>query len=73
MDHTARKDALNALFKILLLESVLLTGVIVAYFATGKLSYLIGGLIGSQVIVAPMLISWVKEKAPAFKAPPGNP
>lgn len=68
-----RKEAIAGLVRIAALEAAILVAVIAAWLATGKLSYLIGGLVGAQIIVAPMIVGWIREKAPALRAPEGPP
>jgi len=67
-DVEKKKEAVNALLRILALEGVIIAVVVAVYLATGKLNYLIGGMIGSQIIVAPMMIGWLREKAVHLKA-----
>lgn len=67
--HDKKKEAVSAMIKIAGVDAAVVAAVLIAYFATGKLSYLIGGLIGAQIVVAPMFIGWAREHAPAMKAP----
>ncbi len=68
-DHQKRKDAVRALVNIALLEALLLAAVVAVYLYTNKLAFLIGGIVGAAVIVAPAFIRWAKEHGPAFKGP----
>ena len=67
-----KKEALRALIGIVVLEAAIIVAVVAAWIVTGRLSYLIGGLIGSQIIIAPMVFNWTREKASHLKSPPGQ-
>ncbi len=58
----------RALVSIAIFESVLLGLVVAVYLYTNNLTYLIGGVIGSQIVCAPMFIRWAKAQADAQKA-----
>jgi hypothetical protein len=70
MDSEKRKEAVSALIKIAALEAVILIAVVAAYLATGNLTYLIGGIIGAQIVAVPMFLRWTREHAPAMKQNP---
>ncbi|MEE2692421.1 MAG: hypothetical protein VX640_12855 [Pseudomonadota bacterium] len=63
-----RKDAMKALFNILLLEGALLFAVVSVYLYTDRLTNLVGGLTASSLIFAPTLLRWTRDHAPALKA-----
>lgn len=67
-----RKEAVNALIRIAVLEAAIIAVAVAAYIATGKLSYVIGGVVGAQIIVAPLFIRWAREQAGAQKPPTGT-
>lgn len=70
-DAEKRTEAFNALVRIAVLEAGIIAIVVAIWLATGNLAFLVGGLIGSQIVVAPMIIRWVREQAPALRGSQG--
>ncbi len=66
-DEHKRKVALKSLFNIALFESVVLLAVVGVYLGTGNLTYLIGGIIGSTLVFAPMFLKWFQEYGEVMK------
>lgn len=57
-----RKAAVRSLFKLAVLEAVLIAAVVVIYLYTGNILYLVGGVVGSTLIAAPMFFRWVRDQ-----------
>lgn len=72
-DPYKRKEALRALLNIVMLEGVVLLIVVAVYLATWNLTYLIGGVVASSLIFAPLLLRWMKEHAGNLRSDPGEP
>lgn len=72
LDEQKRKDAIRSLINIAMFEGVVLVGVIGVYLATDNITYLIGGVIGSTIIFAPMFLRWFKDHGRALKAKPNS-
>ena len=70
IDDQKRKDAIKGLVNIAILEGVVLVLVVAVYLSTNSLTYLIGGVMGSTLIFAPMIIRWSKAHGAAMKAKP---
>jgi hypothetical protein len=56
-----KKEAVGALVKIAVLEAVILAVVIGVYLYTNNLTYLIGGIVGSQIVCVPMFLRWARS------------
>lgn len=72
IDAQKRKDSLKALVNIIALEGVLLFAVVAFYLSTSSLTYLVGGIVATQLIFVPIFIRWVRDHAPALKSQPGE-
>ena len=72
LDDHKRKDAVKALINIVLLEGAVLMLVIGVYLYTNNIAHLVGGVIGSSLIFAPMLLRWVRAHGEAMKAKPNS-
>lgn len=72
IDDQKRKDAVKALINIVLLEGAVLMLVIGVYLYTNNIAHLVGGVIGSSLIFAPMLLRWVRAHGAAMKAKPNS-
>lgn len=58
-------DATRALVNIAVLEAVLLGIAAAVYLYTNAMTYLIGGIIGAQLVCAPMFVHWARAQANA--------
>ncbi len=67
-----RKDAMKGLINIALMEGAVLMLVVGAYLYTEDLNILIGGIIGTAIIFAPMFLRWFKTHAGALKSRTGE-
>ncbi|WP_375202411.1 hypothetical protein [Hyphococcus sp.] len=67
-----KRTAVKGLINIALMEGAVLLLVLGAYFYTGNLSILIGGIAGTAIIFAPMFLRWAKEHGSKLKAKPGE-
>lgn len=72
IDEQKRKDAVRALINICVLESVLIVAVVAIYLATSNWQFLLGGVVGAQLIFIPMLLRWRNEHAASLKQAPGE-
>ncbi len=70
IDDQKRKDAIKGLINIAILEGFVLAVVVAVFLTTQNMTYLIGGVIGSTLIFAPMLYRWSKAHGAAMKAKP---
>ena len=64
-----RRESANALVKAAIFEAVMLAAVVGVYLATNNMTYLIGGIVGAQIVAVPMFLRWAREKAPDMRAP----
>lgn len=65
-----RREAVQALAKIALVEGVVLVAVVAAYFWTGEVWVLFAGFAASMALFAPMFLRWTREHRDALKAKP---
>ena len=72
LDDQKRKDAVQALINIVILETVLIIAVIVLFFVTKEISYLVFGVAGVALITGPMFWRWFKGPGKALRAPVKN-
>ena len=72
IDDQKRKDAIKGLVNIAILEGVVLVLVVAVFLSTNSLTYLIGGVIGSTLIFAPMIIRWSKAHGAAMTTKPNT-
>ena len=74
MDFEAEKkrDAIKGLINIVLLEGAVLMAVIGVYFHTQNIVHLVGGVLGSSLIFAPMIVRWFHAHGEAMKAKPNS-
>jgi len=68
-DDLKRKEAVRALINLALLEGMLIFVVIAVYLYTNSIAYLIGGVIATSFIFAPLILRWMRDHAPALRAP----
>lgn len=66
-----RKEAIRALTNLALLEGMALFVVVALYLVAGELVYLIGGVVASALIFAPLFVRWLKAHGAAFRSPNG--
>jgi uncharacterized integral membrane protein len=55
-------EATRELLRIAVFEAALIGCVIAVYLATQNIAYLIGGIVGAQIIVAPMFLRWISDR-----------
>ena len=67
LDQQKRTEAIKGLINLAILEGFVLVAVVAVYLTTNNLTYLIGGVIGSTVIFAPLFLRWVKAHGSAMK------
>ncbi len=72
LDNQKRKDAIKGLINIAIIEGFVLMAVVGVYLYTGKLIHLVGGVIGSTVIFAPMFLRWSRAHGEAMKVRPNS-
>lgn len=72
IDDQKRKDAVKGLINIAILEGLVLVLVVAVYLSTNNVTYLIGGVIGSTLIFAPMMVRWTKVHGAAMKEKPNS-
>lgn len=72
IDEQRRKDAIRALINICTLETVLILAVVGVYLTTNNWQFLLGGLVGAQLIFIPMLLRWRNEHAAFLKSSAGE-
>lgn len=68
-DDLKRKEAVRALINLALLEGMLIFVVIAVYLYTNSIAYLIGGVVATSFIFAPLILRWVRDHAPALRTP----
>ncbi len=71
-DAKKRKEAIKALMTIAVWEGLVLVVVVGSYFATGSIAVLIGGIVASMALFAPMFLRWTREHGRALKAKPNS-
>jgi len=71
-DAQKRKDAIKGLINIAIIEGFVLMAVVGVYLYTGNITYLVGGIIGSALIFAPMFLRWARAHGGAMKAKPNS-
>jgi hypothetical protein len=72
LDQQKRKAAIKGLINIAIFEGFVLVAVVGVYLYTGKLIHLVGGVIGSTMIFAPMFLRWSRARGEAMKARPNS-
>jgi len=72
LDQQKRKAAIKGLINIAIIEGFVLLAVVGVYLYTGKLIHLVGGVIGSTLIFAPMFLRWSRAHGAAMKARPNS-
>ena len=72
MSDQKRKDAFRALINIALLEGAVLMLVVGVYLYTNNIVHLVGGIIGSTLIFAPMFWRWYTEHGSALQSRPNS-
>lgn len=63
-----RKEAIRGLINIILFELLLIGGVIAIFLYTSSAAFMIGGVLLTGLIVAPMFIRWARTHGPALKS-----
>lgn len=71
-DADKKREAMRGLINIALFEGMVLMAVIGVYFYTQNIVHLVGGVIGSSLIFAPMFVRWFREHGAAMKAKPNS-
>ena len=71
-DDIKRKEAIQGLVNIALLEGVVLIAVVGVFLYTNNVTYLIGGMVGSALIFGPMILRWANEHKQALKGKPNS-
>lgn len=74
MDFNAdkRKEAIEALRNLAIFEAFFLIAVTGVYLYTSSMTYLVGGLVGTVAIFAPLWLRWVREHAKALQQNPNT-
>lgn len=72
IDDQKRKDAIRGLINIAILEGFVLMLVVAVFLTTNNTIYLIGGIMGSTLIFAPMILRWSKAHGASMKAKPNS-
>ncbi len=67
IDDQKRKDAIKGLINIVILEGIVLMLVVAVFLSTQSMIFLIGGIMGSTLIFAPMILRWSKAHGAAMK------
>ena len=67
VDAHKKQEAVNGLIKIAIAEGALLMIVVAVYLYTGKMTYLIGGVVGTTLIFGPMFLRWFNEHGAALR------
>lgn len=71
-DQRMRKNAVKALVNIAVMESFVLIAVVAVYLATGNVTYLVGGIVGTLAVFVPFYIRWARGHAQALKGKPNS-
>ena len=71
-DADKKRDAVKGLINIALFEGVVLIAVVAVYLHTQNIVHLIGGVVGSSLIFAPMIVRWFHNHGAAMKAKPNS-
>ncbi len=72
LDEQKRKDAIKGLINIAIIEGFVLMAVVGVFLYTGNLIHLVGGVMGSTLIFAPMFLRWSRAYGEAMKARPNS-
>ncbi len=70
LDDQKRKAAIKGLINIAIIEGFVLMAVVGIFLYTGNLVHLVGGVIGSTLIFAPMFLRWSSAHGEVMKARP---
>ncbi|WP_425407919.1 hypothetical protein [Hyphococcus sp.] len=62
-----RQEAIRALINIALMEGAVLIIVVLIYLQTENITYLVGGVVASSIIFAPLFYRWFRAHGPALK------
>ena len=72
LDNQNRQDAIRGLINLAALEGVLLVGVALIYLQTNNITHLVGGVIGTSVVFAPLFYRWAKAHSAAMRQKPNS-
>ena len=70
-DAELKREAIRSLINIAVLEGIVLMGVVGVYLYTGKMTYLVGGVVASTLIFGPAFIRWFKAHGKHLKTSTG--
>lgn len=68
-EEQKRKQALQALINIVILETVMIMAVIVIFVITKEISFLIFGVAGVALITGPLLWRWFRGHGQSMQPP----
>jgi len=68
LNEQKRKEAVQALINIVVLETMLIIAVIVLFVVTKEISYLVLGVAGVALITGPMFWRWFTGPGKALRA-----